>query len=205
LVRARFLQEWLANIDAEDDPFRARFFVKLPEDVREAIESASRVGWLPVAYHVLLADVLDETFGPTRAHDYYRRAFAASLSGPILGPLVTTGARLLGFTPGTFARWMPRGWQITFRDVGEVEGEVTGPGMARITYRNLPAVCIASEPWLTSSQASAYGVYDRMEVAGVVRLDLSGRAAGTMRLELEWTDSVPRWPVADKDDDEERR
>jgi hypothetical protein len=192
LVRARFVQEWLAQVDEEDDPWRARFFARLPREEREIIDNTSRVGWLPVRYHVLLADVLLETFGPARAHDYYRRAFAASLAGPLLGPLVKTGARLLGFTPGTLARWLPRGWEITFKGVGDVHGEVLGPGLARIEYRNLPQVCRDSEAWLRSSQGSAYGAYDRMGVVGVVRLDLSGRAEGSMRIELEWTDTVPR-------------
>jgi hypothetical protein len=194
LVRARFVQDWLANVARVDDPWRARFFAQLEEHeagARRAIEEASRVGWIPARYHVLLADVLAEAFGPQRAHDYYRRAFVDSLSGPVLGPLVKTAVRLFGMDLASAVKWYARGWQVSFKDAGEVSGEALGPGLAAITYRELPEVFTRSEPWLVSSVGSAYGVLDWMSLTGVVRQDLSRRREGIMRMELEWTTKRP--------------
>jgi hypothetical protein len=188
LVRAGHLKDWLAFVAREEDPWRARFFAALPEERRRMIESASRVTWLPAALHVELADILARTFGAARAHDYYRRAFARSLRGPFFDPLVRTAVRLLGLTPSTFLRWVHKGWEASFRDCGEVHGESREPGRGQLFYRNLPAVCIASDAWLDSAQGSAYGVYDLVEVQGVVRIDKSRRAEGSMQLDLEWID-----------------
>jgi hypothetical protein len=185
-VRARHLQEWLANVHREEDPWRARFFAELPSEVQRTIESASRVQWLPVALHVQLADSLEHAFGPARSHDYYRRAFAASLRGPVLGPLLRTGARILGLTPGTMLRWADHGWRASFKDCGSLAGTVIGPRLGRLEYRDLPPVCTASDPWLDSAQGSGYGALDAMGVSGVVRLDKSDKAHGRMVLELEW-------------------
>ena len=187
LVRARYLRDWLENVEREEDPWRARFFDALPAAERELIEGASRVAWLPMRLHVLLADVTQEAFGAARAHDYYRRAFARSLRGPPFDALVRTGRRVLGVTPASFLRWAARGWQVGFRDCGGAFGEVLGETSGRLHYRDLPAVCTASEAWLDSAQGSAYGVYDLLGVTGVVRLDKSDRARGRMHLELEWT------------------
>lgn len=187
VVRARHLQEWLANVRREEDPWRARFFDTLPAEARTTIEGATRVAWLPVALHVMLADLLLDAFGPARAHAYYRRAFAASLGRPPFDSLVRTGARLIGLTPATFLRWASRGWEGTFRACGSMRGEVLGSNRGRLFYESLPAVCTASDAWLDSAQGSGYGVYDFLGVSGVVRLDKSRRAEGGMHLELEWS------------------
>jgi hypothetical protein len=186
LIRARHLQEWLVNMDREDDPWRARFLAALPEETRGTIEAASKADWLPVGMHVALADLVGETFGPVRAHNYYRRAFASSLRGPVLGPLLRTSLRVLGVTPTSMVRWAGHGWTSSFRHCGAMSGELVGPGHGRLLYSGLPAVCTASDAWLDSAQGSAYGALDAMGASGVVRLDKSDRARGCMTLDVEW-------------------
>jgi hypothetical protein len=187
LVRARFCQEWLTLVEKEEEPYRSRFFEALDSETRETIESAARVGWLPIELHVRLADVMQDTFGAVRAHSYYRRAFAGYATGPVLGPLMQTAARLLGISIPTFVRWASRAWESSFRNMGALVGEVVAADRARLTYRGLPAVCTASDGWMLSAQGSAYGAYDILGVAGVVRVDMSKRSEGEMVLDLEWT------------------
>jgi len=186
LVRARFVQDWLLFVDNEDEPWRGRFRALLPARDRELIEASSRVGWLPLHYHVLLADVLAEAFGAQRSHAFYRRAFVASLATPIFRPLVTTAARVLGFDPGSACKWYARAWESGFKGAGEASGEVLAPGRGRIEYRQLATVCINSDAWLESCVGCAYGLFDLTNVDGLARLDLSGRAEGRMRLDVEW-------------------
>ncbi len=186
LVRARFCQEWLALIEKEDEPYRSRFFALIPPAMRAQIDGASRVAWIPLAVHVKLADIQLEAFGMVRAHDYYRRAFVASLKNPIFGPLFVTGARLFGLSPGTFVRWAPRGYEASFKGAGQLVGEVVSPNRARLTFSNLPPVCIASDAWIASSQGSAYGMFDVLKIDGIVRFDGRARSEGKILLELEW-------------------
>jgi hypothetical protein len=192
LVRARHLQGWLLHVDREEDPWRARFFAALPDDTRRTIESSTRLQWLPAALHVKLADLVNEAFGPVRAHDYYRRAFALSLRGPVLGPLLRTGVRVLGLKPSSLLRWASHGWTASFRNCGQLTGEVVGPGHGRLVYSDLPDVCTASDAWLDSAQGSTYGALDTMGVSGVVRLDKSERARGRMVVDFEWTEAKER-------------
>jgi hypothetical protein len=195
LVRARFCQEWLEFVAKEDEPLRSRFLSHVDPALREEIESASRVAWLPLSVHVKLADVLQESYGAVRAHQYYRRAFAASLRGPILGPLVRTGAKVLGVSVATFVRWAPRGWEASYRNAGEMHGEVIGEDHAKVVFSGLPPVCIASDGWMLSAQGSAYGMYDTLGIDGVVRVDLSRRSEGRMVLDLEWNRTGVRAPT----------
>jgi hypothetical protein len=188
LVRARLCQDWLTLVAEEEDPYRSRFFAQLDASLRETIESASRVAWIPLANYVRLADILQETFGATRADAYYRRAFVASFDTPLLKPIFELGARLVGLTPATAVRWIPKGWAIAFKNAGALTGEVLGPGRARLVYTDLPALFTASEGWLLSCPSSAYGVYDFLRVEGIIRLDLTNRSAGTVVMSFEWTE-----------------
>lgn len=175
-------------IAKEEEPYRSRFLARVTGEMREQIQGASRVAWLPLSVHVELSEIQLETFGVARAHDYYRRAFADSLKGPVLGPLVLTAARLLGLSPASFVRWASRAHEAGFKNAGAVVGEVLGPCHARLEYSRLPGICTASDAWLASTQGSAYGAYDVLGVEGVVRLDTRDRANGRMLVELEWVD-----------------
>jgi hypothetical protein len=188
LVLARHLHFWLELVGRYEEPWRSRFFAALPAHAREQMDAAAPGAWLPIDLHVTLAEVLRATFGATRAHEYYRHAMPASLGGPLFAPLVRTGVRLFGLSPATFIRWTPKAWDASFRNAGGVTGEVLEPGRGRLIYRDLPAVCIASDAWIESSQGSAYGVIDMTGAKGVVRLDLSERANASYALEVEWTE-----------------
>jgi hypothetical protein len=187
-VRARHVQQWLVLVDRYDEPYRTRFFERLPATLKASIEAASPVSWVPVEQHVALADLTRAAFGAQAAHHYYRRTLPESLKSPIFSTFVESGLRVLGVDPGAFLRWMPRAWGLIFRNCGEVRGLVTSARRGVLEYRGLPAVCVASDAWLESAQGTASGVFDITGVEGVVRSDLSGRARGEMTIELEW------WP-----------
>lgn len=170
----------------EQEPYRTRFFARVTPEMRAQIDGATRVAWLPIALHVRLADIQLEAFGPAGAHDYYRRAFVSAIKGPIFAPLLMTGVRLLGLSPAGFIRWSSRGHDTCYKNVGSMHGEVLGPYHGRVTFRDLPEICARSDGWVMSTQGSAYGLYDLLEMSGVVRLDTSGRAQGKVVLELEW-------------------
>ncbi len=185
-VRARPCQEWLELVGKTEEPWRSRFFERLPREVREVIDAASRIAWLPLATHVTLAETMLETFGAVRAHSFYRHAATGWLTNPPLGPVLRTSARILDVTPSTLVRWAPRGWELIFKDCGVLTGESHAVGHARLIYSDLPAICTASEAWMASAQGSAYGVLDVVGFEGVVRLDTSAKSEGRMFLDIEW-------------------
>lgn len=188
-MRARHLQDWLALVSREPDPYRGRFFAGIEGRTRAVIEGAGRWDWLPVGLHVELADRLADAFGPARAHDYYRRAFRASVRGAVLGPLLETGIKLMGLSPASLLKWAGHGWNSSFRDCGSVKGVVLGPGHGLIVYDALPAVCTASAAWIDSAQGTAYGAYDLTGVTeGVVRMNKRRLEERHFELELEWSD-----------------
>lgn len=189
LVRARHLQEWLQRIEHEEEPHRGRFFAALPATTRATIEDAPRLAWLPVDLHVELSEVVLAAYGPNYAHNYYRRAFASALRGPVFDVLLGAGLRILGVTPSALLRWAHKGWEASFRDCGMVEGVTIAPGRGELRYRDLPAVCTASDAWLDSAAGSAEGALDVVGATdAIVRLDKSDRDKGAMKLTIEWNE-----------------
>ena len=186
-VRARHIQFWLELVERYEEPWRGRFFAALPAELRSKALEAVPASFLPIDYHVTLADVLRATLGDARAHDFYRHAIRASLAGPLFAPLVQTAVRLFGLSPATCVRWAPKAWHASFSNAGSVTAEDVGADHGRLVYRGLPRVCIESDAWVESSQGSAYGVLEMTGVRGVVRIDQRERPNGGYALELEWT------------------
>jgi hypothetical protein len=187
LVRARHLQQWLALIAATEAPYPERFLQRLAPATRTLITEASPVAWLPAGLHAELAEVMLAAFGARRAHEYYRHAFAASVEGPIFGPLLRAGVAMFGLSPAAFVRWAHKGWQLSFRDAGSLQGEVLEGSRGRIHYRDLPPECAANAAWVESMPSSIYGMLDVTRRTGVVRFIERDPAAGNFTLEIEWS------------------
>jgi hypothetical protein len=185
-VRARHVQDWLVQVAREPEPYASRFREHLPPEMIAQIETVTATTWLPAQYHVAMADALRDAFGRTREHEYYRRAFVASMHGGAFGTLFAVGIRLFGLTPRAFLRWAAKGYDASFRNCGSLEGEVLDETRGRVVYRDLPKVCTDSDAWLESAQSTIYGVFDVTETNGIVRIDTSKRAEGAMIVELEW-------------------
>jgi hypothetical protein len=188
IVLARFCQEWLELVALEDEPFRSRFFERVPPEIRAQIDKSLRVAWLPLSIHVTLGDIMLEAFGSARAHDYYRRSFVRAVKGPVFGPLFVTGMRLFGVSPATIIRWGSRGYEAGFKNAGRIVGRSLAPGRARLEFFDLPAVCIASEGWPTAMLGTMYGIYDVLGVEGVIRADMRAVHEGTVKLDFEWSE-----------------
>ena len=63
-------------------------------------------------------------------------------------------------------------------------GRSLAPGRARLEFFNLPAVCTASEGWVTAMLGTMYGIYDVLSVEGVIRADVRGpRGDGEARFQ----------------------
>jgi hypothetical protein len=186
-VRARHLQQWLELVAAWQAPYAARFAQALNPATREQILQASPVNWLPGALNAELADILLSTFGSKEAHAYCRYAFVASMQGPLLGPLVRVGVALFGLSPAAFVRWAGKGYSLSYRDAGSLEGELLGAGRARLVFQDVPESWAASTGWAESMFSHTYGVFDVTDTNGVVRFIESDHAARRFVLELEWS------------------
>jgi hypothetical protein len=82
-----------------------------------------------------------------------------------------TAVRMFGHDPAEFARWVPKGWAMVFRDVGTWTSCTVAEGAAVLRLQGLPASC--RDPVFLRSVACSLGA-----IPG-----LSGRSGGARVVE----------------------
>ena len=99
---------------------------------------------------------------------------------PLFRALVDSATAIFGLDPGSWARWIPRGWSIVFRECGQWVVDRAERGAADLALLAPPPGCLDDEPWLRSlaSSFSAFLVLARSEGAfALARVDRDRDAA----------------------------
>ena len=144
----------------------------------------------PVAPSALDLDVthaLERALGPEGKHRFFREHQLASFQSPLFRALVDSATAIFGLDPGSWARWIPRGWGIVFRDCGQWVVDRTDPGEVDLALLAPPPGCLDDEIWLRSlaSSFSAFLVVAKTEGEfAFVRVD---RARAAALYTLRWT------------------
>ncbi|MBI1947561.1 MAG: hypothetical protein HYS27_17860 [Deltaproteobacteria bacterium] len=116
-MRASYIQDNLAAVEACSPDVQRRLFAAIPETIDE-IRSAARVDWLPIGVDVVLTRTVCELTGFSGVRDWSRRAFLSAVQGPMLRPIVRAVVSLFGLTPATVLRRAPMGWQQIYQGCG---------------------------------------------------------------------------------------
>jgi hypothetical protein len=184
LVRARHLKSVLAAMDRlrERDAVRAR----LPASMPERVEAAHGSDWLPIEHDLAFARALHAVLGKRELDVFNRRMLVASFQGPLLRTLVQTAVELLGVDPGAWARWIPKGWRLVFRDCGTWTIDRIGPREVVLRLSDLPAVCAEDPVWPGSVGSSLSSILDLADARGDLALDSVDAAARTATYTMRW-------------------
>jgi hypothetical protein len=186
VVRGRHMKSLVEALEAWEGG--ARPLALLPADVLAAIADASGLDWLPLSLDLQVTQAVYDGLGTAEADRFFREHMAGAFDGPILQTLVATAVRLFGLDPASFARWVPRAWQLIFREVGQwrVEGLAPGATSATLTLARLPAECADHLIWHRSVSRSMSALFDLARVSGTVEAAPPARG-GEVRFALRWT------------------
>lgn len=142
--------------------------------------------WLPMELDVAFADELLTSLGAPAAHQFYVDFTLATFGGSIIGPLVQGAIRLSGATPGVAIKWWPRGWEGLFRNAGKLSGELIADEHARLTYVDLPRMCVQSSAWVDSLRSALHAALALCEAGGNVTIHPE-LALRRVHCDLTWT------------------
>lgn len=167
----------------------ARPLALLPAGALEAISRATGLDWLPLSLNLQVTQAIYDGLGGAEADRFFRAHMLASFEGPILQALVATAVRMFGLDPASFARWVPRAWNMIFREVGEwkVPEPAAGATAVVLTLGRLPAECADHHVWLRSVSRSMAALLDLAKVSGAVELLPRPKGAGEVQYSLRWT------------------
>lgn len=118
------------------------------------IEQSSGIDWLPLESNLVVTRALHEVLAPAAFHLFFRDHLLESFQGPLLKTMVDTAMRIFGIDPGSWARWVPKGWALVFKDTGA--WSVVRVELGEVTFRleGLPDACIRDRVWLSSVASS---------------------------------------------------
>ena len=183
LVRARHLKSMLAFADEWPGHPGARLRSHLPEADVRAILEASGIDWLDVRLDLDVTRAIHELLGPDECLRFFRRQSLSSFQGPLLRTLVDTAQRMFGLQLASWARWVPKGWALLFRDCGAWTVEAPGAKQVTLRLRALPQACSGDEIWIRTVGASLSALLDLARLEGAVT---TAREPAAVRYEFTW-------------------
>jgi hypothetical protein len=187
VIRARQLQLVLEHVQELPEPSRRAVQEAVGPGSVAAIEGSASSDWLPLVHELGLTHAIARVLGVEGAHRFFQKQQLESFGSPLFRSLMESATALFGLDPGSWARWIPRGWNVVFRDCGKWEIERAGAGLVHAALVAPPPACLDDEVWLRSiaSSLSAFLLVACTEgEVALVRVDRERQAA---LYRMRWT------------------
>lgn len=196
---AGFVQSALEAIDDFDREVGREVRARLKHDTLISIDSASPRALICVDLDVELTECFFAVAGRERAQAALRESVRRSFDKPLLRPMLA-GARAIlgGSVMASAVCWVPRVWNLIYRDAGEMAVRERGEGRLCLEVTDIPLAISASRNYLVGSAATFGGYFDVAGVEGTVDLegpDLETRSAAFV-LTWEVTGPALRRPLS---------
>lgn len=191
VARARHLRSILEHVSKLPEPSRRAVLEAIGPGPVAAIEAAASSDWLPFALDLDLTHAIARVLGPAGQHRFFQQHQLASFQSPLFRALVDSATALFGLDPGSWARWIPRGWGIVFRECGHWVVDRVEKGAVDVALVAPPPGCLDDDVWLRSlaGSFSAFLLVARKEGEfALVRVDHAREAA---LYRMRWTPGPP--------------
>ncbi len=187
LTRARHLRSILDQARELSEPSRSKVLDAFGAGQAQRVDDAAGTDWLPFQLDLDLTHAIEAALGPEGKHAFFLRHQLASFQSPLFKTLVDSATTIFGLDPGSWARWIPRGWGVVFRECGQWVIDRSAPGAVDLALVAPPPGSLDDEVWLHSlaSSFSSFLVVARCE--GEFALDRVDRARDAALYRLRWT------------------
>lgn len=147
-MRAAHIRENLELLSLFDPEIAGQIRDELGAQTIETIEHARRVAWLPLQLDVDLSALVHLHTGRDGLRRWSQFALKNTLQTPLLNGFLAAGFRLLGSSPTTIIKLLPRGFSQIYRNCGKlVVADVRDSGCA-LRGEGLAGVMLADEPYM---------------------------------------------------------
>lgn len=134
-MRASHMRANVSSLAGLGEENEAKVRAACPDTIAE-IDAAIRSAWLPLKLDLELTQCVEDVCGREAAKEWARQAILASMRGTLLGP-VLVGLIRLGLGPQHGLRRVPGGWNLIYKNCGEVTCEAR-VGRAELVVREVP-------------------------------------------------------------------
>lgn len=168
-VLAAFAQIHLQVIEKQSAELAKRVREVMDPDALQAIEKASRISWVPLAYHIALTECTFREGNRSQASEICRLTVLESFSQPFLKPLFHGALTVLGPSLDQFARWTPKAWSSLFREVGELSWLPDNAGSGCLQLDNTHPLIMESPEYIEGLASAFSAFFEVTKSSGSIR------------------------------------
>lgn len=180
-VRARHPQT-LLEILANRHP-AAHASVTRSLECADQLAHALPVQWLPVAVDIEVIEVVKRALSPADFGALISERQRQEMGSALYKGFVSTVIKLFGLSPATILRHLDRGWRQILVECGKIEVEKLEPRSGVALLRELPAMCLASDPWIDALVPGMTVLYELVRTPGEVAV---ARRGDDVELRFTW-------------------
>ncbi len=153
----------------------------------ERIEAASNLEWLPVSVNLELTDAVFRALGDEPAEAFYQNWLKRQMSAPAFAGLVRTALSLFRFDTTAVAKWIPKAFDLMYRDYGDFVIEPQGPAHLFVVLNSMPAELASHKHWQRSVSSGLHALFFLTGVKGTTELSCASVNEPCLRVEMRWT------------------
>jgi hypothetical protein len=191
-VRARHMKTLFTTLAARAPEHVAAVRERFGADGVRAVEDASAVDWLDLGLNLALTRCIEEVLGRAACHRFFRAHTDEAFQTPVFRAIADGAIALFGLDPGSWARLVPSGWGLVFREVGRWTMVRNVAGEVRLELRDLPPASVADDVWPATVAASLGALIGLAKVDGAVRLTALEPRARVAHYTVAWAPGRPR-------------
>jgi len=189
LVKARHMQSLFAKIERLPQVAKRAIQERTGDLAIRQVSEAATSDWLPLSLNLTVTRELHEVLGTEGAHRFFHDHQLEAFGSATFRMLVEGATTLFGLDPGSWARWVPRGWGLVFKNCGEWSVELLAPGSVDLALVRPPACCLADAVWLHSLAWSLSAILDLARVEGKFTFERVDEERPSALYALRWRPS----------------
>ncbi|HVY31382.1 MAG TPA: hypothetical protein VHB79_32740 [Polyangiaceae bacterium] len=156
------------------------------DNLVEQIEGVSNLEWLPIGANLALTQAVYETLGSEAGDVFFQNWLKRQMSAPAFAGLVRTALALFRFDTVALAKWIPKAFDIMYRDYGSFVIQEEAPGHVQVQLREMPPEIAGHASWHRSVASGMHAVFFLTGVKGTTELVPSSER-DCLRVALRWT------------------
>ena len=153
----------------------------------ERIETASNLEWLPVSVNLELTDAIFHGLGDQQADQFYQNWLKRQMSAPAFAGLVRTALSLFRFDTVAIAKWIPKAFDLMYRDHGRFVIEPLAPLHLNVSLNAMPQELANHKNWQRSVASGLHALFFLTGVKGTTELTCASATQAELRVDLHWT------------------
>lgn len=184
-TRGRYMKDYLAAV-RRLPPSKQEPVLHGLEGLVDRIEQAGNLEWLPIETNLTLTAAIFRELGDEQAHTFFQNWLKRQMSAPAFAGLVRTALSLFRFDTAAIAKWIPKAFDLMYRDYGIFEIETLATERLEVRLTQAPAELVAHRAWLRSVCSGLQALYFLTGVKGTVELTSVEAEQGLVRFTLAW-------------------